>query len=88
MKKGISRNTITFSVGPLINHTYNLSLEEHCRALKAKAQEVHTVATSMLSEKNFQVGTTKSSTTFTVFYLMDVTHKSLGTFSMRLVVMA
>ena len=93
-KKGISRNTISFWIRTVIDHGYSSASEDDCRAVKVSAHKVHSIASSMPFKKNvavsqiLQAGTWKSQSTFTKFYLREVTHKSLDAFYIRHVVAA
>ena len=86
-KKRVSRNTISFWVQSVISFAYSSVSEEDCRALRVRAHEVKKVATSLLFKRNCAVhqvlkaGTWSAQSTFSSFYLRDVTHKicsSLG----------
>ena len=59
--------------------------EEDCRSLKVSAHEVRSVAMSLLFKRNCMVhqvlkaGTWSAQSTFSTFYLRDVTHRHLDT---------
>ena len=69
-------------------------LEEESHLLKVNAHEVRAVVTSVLFRKVksldlvLKAGTWKSMTTFASFYLRDVTHRYLDTFSLGPIVSA
>ncbi|MPC56427.1 hypothetical protein E2C01_050388 [Portunus trituberculatus] len=68
--------------------------EEEIRLVQVKEHEVRAVATSALFRKIrnipavLRAGTWKSMSTFASFYLMDITHRYLDTFSLGPVVLA
>ena len=68
--------------------------EEDCRSLRVRAPEVRKVATSLLFKRNcvvhqvLKVGTWSAQSNFSAFYVRDVIHRHLDTFSIGLVVAA
>ena len=93
-KKRVSCNTISFWLRSVISMAHIFALEEDCRSLRVRAYEVRKVATSLLFKRNcmvhqvLKVGTWSAQSTFSAFYLRDVTHRHLDTFSICLVVAA
>ena len=92
-KKRVARNTIPFWLRFIISMTLASALEEDCPSLKVRAHEVRKVATSLLFKRNcavhqvLKVGTWSTQLTVSTFYLRDVTHRHLDTFSTVSVVM-
>ena len=68
--------------------------KEDCHALRVKVHQVRKVVTSLLFKRNCVVhqvlkeGTWSSQSTFSAFYLRDVAHRHLDTFSNDPVVVA
>ena len=85
-KKRVSRNAISFWLHSVISSAHSFASEEDCRSLRVRAHEVRKVATSLLSKRNctvhqvLKVGTWSAQSIFS-FYLRDVTHRHLDTFS-------
>ena len=94
VKKRVFRNTISFWLRSVISMAHASASEEDCCALRVRAHEVRKVATSLLFKRNcavhqvLKVGTWSSRSTFSAFYLRDVTHRHLDTFSIGSVVAA
>ena len=92
-KKEVSKNTISFWLREVIKKAYHSS-EGGVDLPRVRAHEVRGIAPSLLFKRNFAVeqvlkaGTWKNQTTFSSFYLRDITHKSLDTFSLGPVVAA
>ena len=92
-KKEVSKNTISFWLRETIRRAYQSSGQE-VNAPRIRAHEVRGIAPTLLFRRNFAVeqvlraGVWKSQTTFTSFYLRDITHKSLDTFYLGPVVVA
>ena len=84
-KKRVSRNTIS-----IISLAHASTSEEDCCSLRVRAPEVRNVATSLLFKRNCDVhqvlkaGTWSSQSTFSAFYLRDVTHRHLTPFLLAL----
>ena len=91
-RKMVSRNTISFWIREVIRRAYASSGEDP--PLRIRAHEVRGIAPSAVFRRNFAVGQVlragvwSRQTTFTSFYLRDVTHRSLDTFSLGPVVAA
>ena len=87
MKKRVSRNTISFWLHLVISMAHASASEEDCRALRVRAHKVRKVAMSLLFKRNCAVhqvlkaGTWSFQSIFSAFYLRDVTHRHLDTFS-------
>ena len=92
VKKSLFRNTISFWLRSFISMTHASASEKDCRSLRVRACEVRKVATSSLFKRNCAVhqvlkaGTKSSQLTFSSFYLRDVIHRYLDTFSIGPVV--
>ncbi|MPC60384.1 hypothetical protein E2C01_054428 [Portunus trituberculatus] len=93
-RRPVHPHTLSKWICQVIQRVYvNVSGEES-RLLKVNAYEVRVIATSVLFRKVksldlvLKAGTWKSMTTFASFYLRDVTHRYLDTFSLRLIVSA
>ena len=91
-RKGVSKNTISFWLRQVIRKAYESSGEE--LPPRYRAHETRSIATSAEFRRNFAVGQVMRAavwarqTTFTSFYLRDVTHRYLDTFSLGPVVAA
>ena len=89
--RGIAKNTVSFWIRQVIRRAYKDKQES---MPEAKAHELRGMSSSLLFKKNLSVsqvlraGTWKSQTTFTSFYLQDVTFKSLDLFSLGPIVAA
>ena len=87
VKKRVTCNTISFQLRSVISMARASTSEEDCRSLRVRAYEVRKVATSLLFKRNCAVHqvlkaeTWSSQSTFSAFYLRDVTHRHLDTFS-------
>ena len=62
-----------------------------CQAIKVKAHEAHKIGSSLLLknlaiQQELKVGAWSSQSMFSGFYLRDVTHSSMETFSIGFVV--
>ena len=93
-KRRVSCNTIYFWLQLVINHAYVYASDEDCLPLWVKAQEVWKIATSLLVRRNCAIHevlkavTWSSQSAFSSFYLRDVAHRHLDTFSIDPVVVA
>ena len=93
-KNWVSRNTISFWLHSVITMAHVFALEEDCPSLRVRAPKVRKVAMSLLFKRNcevhqvLKVGTWSAQSTFSSFYLRDVTHRHLDTFSIVPVVAA
>ena len=91
-RKMVSRNTISFWLREVIRRAYVSSGEDPPRRIRA--HETRGIAPSVAFKRNYAVGQVMRAgvwsrqTTFTSFYLRDVTHRSLDTFSLGPVVAA
>ena len=89
-KKWVSRNTISFWLRLVITLAHECASEEDCRSLRVRAHEVRKEVTPLLFKRNCAVhhvlkaGTWSVQSTFSSFYLRNVTHKHLDIFSIRL----
>ena len=78
----------------MIRRAYSDVSEEDCRLVKLSAHEVRAVATSALFRKVrnlssvLKAGTWRCMSTFASFYLRDMTHKYLDTYSLGPIVSA
>ena len=91
IKKRVCQNTISIWLCSVISHAYLSASAEDCRDLWVRAHEVRKVATSLLFGRCavhpvLKARTWSSQSTF-FFYLRDVTHRHMGTFSIGPVVM-
>lgn len=92
-KKEVSKNTISYWLRETIRRAYQTS-EQDVNVPRIRAHEVRGIAPTLLFKRNFAVeqvlraGVWKSQTTFTSFYLRDITHKSLNTFFLGPIVAA
>ena len=72
----------------MIRRAYVGVSDEECRLVKVNAHEVRALATSLLFRKVqdlgviLRAGSWRCMSTFASFYLRDVTHKYLDTFSL------
>ena len=93
-KKRVSHNTISFWLRSVISMAHASASEEGCHSLRIRAHEVRKVATSLLFKRNcavhqvLKVGAWSAQSTFSAFYLRDVLHRYLDTFSIGSVVAA
>ena len=93
-KKRVSGNPISFWLRSVITLAHVSASEEDCRSLKVRTHEVRKVAISLLFKRNcvvhqvLKVWTWSAQSTFSSFYLRDVTHRHLDTFSIGPVVAA
>ena len=91
-RKMVSRNTISFWLREVIRTTYLSSGEDPPARIRAHSSR--SIASSALFRSNYAVGQVmkagvwSNQTTFTSFYLRDVTHRFLDTFSLGPVVAA
>ena len=91
-RKMVSKNTISFWLKEVIRKAYVSSGED--LPARIRAHETRSIAPSAVFKRNFAVGQVlragvwSRQTTFTSFYLRDVTHRSLDTFSLGPVVAA
>ena len=91
-RKEVSKNTISFWIRETIRKAYVSSGEDI--PARIRAHETRSIAPSAAFKRNFAVGQVMRAgvwsrqTTFTSFYLRDVTHRSLDTFSLGPVVAA
>ena len=87
-------NTVSFWLCAVSNEAYKTCSEAECRMVKAKTDEVLSLGNSLLFKNDFamqhflRAGTWVLQTTFTSFCLSAVTHKSMDTFPVGLVVAA
>ena len=94
VKKAISKNTISYWIRQVINDAYKHSQERDLSQVQVKAHEVRAVATSLLFKKNSSIkevmdaASWRCQSTFSSFYLRDVTHQSLDLHTLRPVVAA
>ena len=71
----------------VIHRTYASTSDENCSSLRVRVHKVRNVAASLLFKRNcaahrvLKVGTLSSQSTFSAFYLRDVTHRHMDTFS-------
>ena len=92
-KKEVSKNTISFWLREVIRKAYS-SADSGPPPSRVRAHEVRGIAPSLAFKRNFSVqqvlraGTWSCQTTFTSFYLRDIAHRSLDTFSLGPVVAA
>ena len=90
----VSRSTISFWLRCVISMAHAYASEEDYRSLGVRADEVRKVAMSLLFKRNCSVhqilkaGTWSAQSTFYAFYLRDVIHRHLDTFSIGPVVVA
>ena len=90
----VSRNTISFWLRSVITLAHASALEEDCRSLRVRAHEVRKVAMSLLFERNCTVhqvlktGNWSAQSSFSSFYLRNVTHRHFNIFSIGPVVVA
>ena len=74
----------------VISEAYRSAFDGDCQTVKVKAHEVQSIGTSVLFRKNFVVQQTMrteklaSRIMFTSFYLRQVSHSSIGMFSIGL----
>ena len=93
VKKEVSKNTISFWLRETIRGAYQSSGQEGS-APRIRAPGVRGIAPTLLFRRNFAVGQVlragvwKRQTTFSSFYLRDITHKSLDTFYLGPIVAA
>ena len=91
-RKMVSKNTISFWLREVIRKAYVSSGED--APARIRSHELRAIAPSAAFKRNFAVGQVMRAgvwsrqTTFTSFYLRDVTHRSLDTFSLGPVVAA
>ena len=91
-RKMVSKNTISFWLREVFRTAYLSSGEDP--PARIKAHSTRGIASSAVFRRNFAVGQVMSAgvwsrqTTFTSFYLRDVTHRFLDTFSLGPVVAA
>ena len=83
----VSRSTISFWLRCVISMAHAYASEKDCRSLGVRADEVRKVAMSLLFKRNCSVHQILKST-FYAFYLRDVIHRHLDTFSIGPVVVA
>ena len=93
-KKRISRNAISFWLCSVISMADASASVEDCRSLRVRAREIRKVVTSLLFKRNcvvhqvLKARTWSTHSTFSAFYLRDVTHRHLDTFNIGPVVAA
>ena len=93
-KKRVSRNTISLWLWSVISFAHSSALEEDCRSPRVRAREVRKFAMFLLFKRNCAVhqvlkaGAWSAQSTLSSFYLRDVTHRHLDTFSIGPVVAA
>ena len=93
-KKRVSQNTVLFWIRLFISHSDRCATDDNCRSIKVNAQEVWKVDTSLHFGRNcavqqvLKVGTWFSQMMISAFYLWDVTHRYIDTFSIGPVVVA
>ena len=93
-KTWLSQNTISFRIKSIIIHGYDSVTDDDCRLVKVNVHEVWKIVTSLLFGRNSTVqhvlnaGTWPSQTTFSAFYLRNVTYRYMDTFSVAPVVVA
>ena len=93
-RKNVSRNTISFWLREVISKAYGKDVPQERGTPGIKAHQVRGIATSLAFKKNMLVpqvlraGTWNRQSTFTSFYLREVTHKFMDTFSIGPVVAA
>ena len=91
-KKEVSKAMVSYWLRETIRRAYQSSGEEDDR--RFRAHEVRSIAPTLLFRRNLSVaqvlraGVWRRQTTFTSFYLRDLTHRSLDTFSLGPVVAA
>ena len=87
VKKRVSHNTISFRLLSVISMARASASEEDCRSLRVSSHEVRKLVTFLLFKRNCAVhqvlkaGTWSSQSTFSDFYLRDVTYRHLDTLS-------
>ena len=87
------RNIISYWIRSIISNAYGSASDEVCRSVRPR-HKVRKIATLLLFRRNCTVqqilkaGTSSSQSTFSVFYLWDVTHRHMDTFSVGPVVAA
>ena len=73
---------------------YESASDEDCRVVRVKAHKVRKIVTLLLFKKNCAIqqilnaGALLSQSTFSTFYLRNVTHRHMDTFSIGPVVVA
>ena len=93
-KKRMSHNMISFWLRSVISLTHASASEEDCHSLRVGVHEVRVVETSLQFKRNCAVhqvlkaGMWSLQSTFSAFYLRDVTHRHLDTFPIGPVVEA
>ena len=93
-RRAVHPHTLSKWICQVIRRAYASVSEEECRLVKVKAHEVRAIATSLLFQKVrnldlvLKAGTWKCMTTFASFYLRDMTHRYLDTFSLGPIVSA
>lgn len=93
-RRVVHPHTISHWICKVIQRAHGDVSEEDMRLVRVRAHEVRAVATSTLFRKVrsipavLRAGTWKSMSTFASFYLRDVTHRYLDTFSLGPVVSA
>ncbi|MGL5405356.1 MAG: hypothetical protein ACRDAX_00930, partial [Propionibacteriaceae bacterium] len=93
-KKEVSKNTLSFWLREVIRRAYEADGSDDIRTSRPRAHEVRSIGPSLAFRKNFSVaqvlkaGVWSNQTTFTSFYLRDIAHRSLDTFSLGPVVAA
>ncbi|MPC63229.1 hypothetical protein E2C01_057324 [Portunus trituberculatus] len=93
-RRAVHPHTLSKWIRQVIRRAYVSVSEEELRLLKVNAHEVQAITTSVLFRKVksldlvLKAGTWKSMTTFAFFYLRDVTHRYLDTFSLGSIVSA
>ena len=93
-RRPVHPHTLSFWICQVIRRAYAGVSEEECRLVKLGSHEIRAVATSALFRKVrslssvLKAGTWRCMSTFASFYLRDVTHKYLDTFSLGPIVAA
>ena len=94
IKKEVSKNTISFWLRRVIRRAYEDLPDNEVTLARISIQEIRAVSTSSLFRKNLSVAQVmraaqwRSISTFASFYLWDVTHRYLDTYSLGPVVAA
>ena len=93
-RRSVHPHTLSVWICQVIRRAYDRVSEEESRLVKVNSHEVRAVATSVLFRKVknlaliLKAGTWKCTTTFASFYLRDVAHRYLDTFSLGPIVSA
>ena len=87
-KKEVARNTISFWIRRVVRLAYSEMPDGEPALSKVPVHEVRALSTSVLFRRNLSLGQVmraaqwRCASTFSSFYLRDLTHKYLDTFSL------